>query len=231
MGSRRPSGDVPPTRVVIALATLVSLVTAGCVEPPRDPPGPPAGATAIPPPEWREGDAFNYSLQDADGAVIGWRQWLVLGRDVVDGSDVHAVLETSWTSKSFDHGTSQSPPSNRTRYYDVRTMNEVWDRCALPTTMGKCAGRARALDFPLWDGKSWEWETGGDVANTMKSDARSATNGTVIVTQRCAECGNGRAAWAYDPARGVITAFTMWDADGNAHEDALRLTNVTRGSA
>ena len=165
----------------------MALLLAGCsqaAEPPGPTPGPdPMTVYARCPPEeaapsdawaapaWRVGDHWNYTVWRGD-EVEGWENSTVVAVGPVGsvsacGFHVENRNTNRWASDA-DH--PQGGAMNaRLDTYDARTLSVVWDHrpdCAF--LMGDCFGSAPwPYQFPLWDGKAWQYPCCGDVIMEM----------------------------------------------------------------
>lgn len=202
---------------MLVIAAMASV--GGCLESPEASGGTGARADA---PDWRVGDAWNYTVLDADGATAGWAAYEVLAVEDVLGAPAYRVREAY-------AGPDVGGVRERVVHYDVDTLNQVWDACGEPGVMDDCSGHERALDFPLVDGESWDAPTGGGVVIERRAEAThdpstelpAAAGGAgeawvvVLSGRACDGCALVEERLVYAPAVGLVAERVVTE-DGDA---------------
>jgi len=124
-------------------------------------------------PVWKPGWAWNYTIQDEAGAPLGWVRYTVKGIEAVPDVTERAyrVLVERFDAADVDHDGVGNESTVRTMWFDVANLNTVWNECGRPGGLGACKGRDADLDFPLWENKTWNSSSGGDVIVGMHHEA------------------------------------------------------------
>jgi hypothetical protein len=156
-------------------------------------------------PTWHVGDSWNYTIQDGEGKLLGWARYDVEGVEPVPNLTARAyrVNFLQFSYGDVDHDGVPNQTYNRTVWFDAANLNMVVNACGKPYIIGDCKHRARDLDFPLRQGKTWTSTSGGDVI--IDFEHRATTDGERWTIERRAPTSTG---WVephqvdtYDPAQ------------------------------
>lgn len=170
------------------LALLAAALLAGCL----DAPAPPARDEGAPAPEWRAGDAWNYTVT-VEGRTDRFEHHEVTAAE----GDHYDVRVTTWRVNAS--------PKAEDRRYDRATLGYEVLTCG-GRNDAECGVRVDALAFPLREGKTWATRAdASDVIVLLDAEATRIDGGWSIRyrPQGCAACGETLARFD-DAARNVV---------------------------
>ena len=170
------------------LALLAAALLPGCL----GGPAPQAQGEGAPAPEWRVGDAWNYTVT-AEGTTDRFAHHEVTAAD----AEHYAVRVTTWRPNAS--------AEVEERRYDRATLGYEVLTCG-GRSDAECGVRVDELAFPLREGKAWT--TGADASDVvvlLEAEATRIQGGWSIRyrPQACAACGETLARFD-DEARNVV---------------------------
>ena len=202
---RMPARHAAPVLAgVLGLAALL----AGCQDPSPPAPGP-EGLAA---PEWATGMRWNYTIQDGEGMHTGWIHFVVVGEEDVDGHPTYRVEVTRWDAGDMDHDGVAGETRAHVENYDRATLHNR-NPCG---QLDGCSPDIPVFDFPLQDGKAWQYYCCGDLQVEYRATAR-LDDGAWRLMHQTVEGGQVTRAVHYSPAVGFATTWEF-SPEGSVEE-------------